>query len=174
MLQSWASVFALTATLLGSFLGNAGAQEATPPDDDAPGAWGVGLNLGITGGGGASPAGQYNIGSRLVLEGSVNIYSSVTAIGGELFYRFLSSTPPPSTASVVFEPVAGGGLFNVIVDTPFGTESFAGVTGSGGAFMHLPKDAHWRFKGLLSFTQFDYEGAAFRGFGMSLGAFYFF
>jgi hypothetical protein len=133
------------------------------------GQWGAGLNVGLSGG--YAPALQYNMNQNLALEANLALYTGVTAIGGEALYRFKLEQ---GDGAVNFEPVAGGGLHHVSVDTWGGNESLLGFSASGGAFMHLTKNQHWRFKGLVSYTQFDYEGVALRGTGLRLGAFYFF
>lgn len=150
----------------------ASAAPQKPASPKTAGRWGLGLNVQAVSFG-WSPAVQFNLHERVAIEGTLGLYTGVTALGGQVWYRFPGSASNPA-AAVKFEPVAGGGLHLVTVDAGLTSESLVGFSASGGAFMHLRDNPHWRFKGTLNFVQFNYERAAFRGFGTSLAAFYFF
>ena len=145
-------------------------QQTAAPAGETVGRWGVGLKT--EGDLGLAPSVHYNASERVVLEGSLGIYDEVTTYGGQVLYRFLLSSDDPTLR---FEPVAGGGVHLISVETLFGgSESVMGVSLSGGAFLHLPQNAHWRFRGTLSYWQFNYEGTALKGANLNFGAFYFF
>lgn len=133
------------------------------------GTFGAGISIGHKGG--YIPSAQFGVSDRLILEGSVALYSMVTALGMEAYYRFPKAQ---SEASFLIEPVIGGGLYKVSIDTGFGSEGLTGLSASGGVFAHLAGNKNWRFKGVLSLVQFDYEGASLRGTNAVLGAYYFF
>lgn len=124
--------------------------------------------------GGYAPAVQFNAVENVTLEGTFNMYSGVTAFGAEMYYHF-GREGSSSPATLIFEPAIGAGIYKVSVDPDIGMDAnLTGFSASGGVFAHLRENPHFRFKGVLSLVEFDYEGVSFRGFHAILGAYYFF
>lgn len=138
----------------------------------AIGNFAVGADIGLLGG--ISPSVQYNVGENLALEGALGLYSGVTTIGAEGYYRFRNSEQKLGESFSV-EPIAGAGLHRISIDDLYGGGSVIGYSASGGVYGKLLNYPHWRLKGVLSYLQFDYGSSVVgRGFNTNLGVSYFF
>jgi hypothetical protein len=148
----------------------AALQDAT---EKAIGNFAVGADIGLLGG--ISPSVQYNVGENLALEGALGLYSGVTTLGAEGYYRFRNSEQKLGE-SFSIEPIAGAGLHRISIDDLYGGGSVMGYSASGGVYGKFQNYPHWRLKGVLSYLQFDYgsSGVVGRGFNTNLGVSYFF
>jgi hypothetical protein len=136
--------------------------------------FGVGLNL-ATAPGGIAPTLLFEPTPGLALKASAGLLGGFTALQGEVLVTF---PPDDSESDTLIEPYVGGGFLRLSVD--YGMlgvrtrEAFTGLTASGGAFITLEDQEHFKLSADVTYIRIDLDGYAIAGLGFRTGIHYMF
>lgn len=132
----------------------------------------LGAGIQVWGTGGFMPGIHYDLNDRITIEGNIGLYENITSVGGQAIYRF--GNPQEISSTVTYEFFAGAGASVFWLTLGEASDTLYNIQGSAGTFVHLVNNPRFRFKGTLSYMDFNISDADVRGIRLSFGALYFF